>query len=159
MLAAQGSGEAVKMLLHDSREAFSILMQEGMQAFSRLLHDSREAFSVLMGVEGEGGTNQRPGTEHVTSGPMRSRRNCQKSVFLGDGTSERSGEHVLKSPMWKHCSIQHGGRIVQLGVYKYSEARQVNKGARVRLTEADICMNSKSEFYQPRTVRVNCGER
>ena len=32
--------------------------------------------------------------------------------------------------------------------------RQVNEGARVRLTEADICMNSKSEFHQPGIVRV-----
>ena len=64
-----------------------------------------------------------------------------------------------KSPLWKHCSIQHGGRIVQfrmdaLRAYKYPMVRQVNEGARVRLTEADICMNSKSEFHQPCIVRV-----
>ena len=32
--------------------------------------------------------------------------------------------------------------------------RQVNEGARVRLTKADMCMNSKSEFHQPGIVRV-----
>jgi hypothetical protein len=63
---------------------------------------------------------------------------------------------ALQHPTW--------GRIVQfrmdaLRAYKYPMVRQVKEGARVRLTEADICMNSKSEFYQPRTVRVNCGER
>ena len=39
-----------------------------------------------------------------------------------------------KSPLWKHCSIQHGGMV--------------------RLQEADICMNSENEFHQPEIVRV-----
>ena len=64
-----------------------------------------------------------------------------------------------KSPLWKHCSIQHEGRKVQfkmdaLRAFKYPMVRQVNEGARVRLTEADVCMNSKSEFHQPGIVRV-----
>ena len=64
-----------------------------------------------------------------------------------------------KSPLWKHCSIQHGGRKVgfkmdALRSFKYPMVRQVNEGARVRLTKADICMNSKSEFHQPGIVRV-----
>ena len=37
---------------------------------------------------------------------------------------------------------------------KYPMVRQVNEGARVRLTKAHICMNSKSEFHQPGIVRV-----
>ena len=41
-----------------------------------------------------------------------------------------------------------------LRTFKYSMVRQVNKGARVRLNIADICMNSKSEFHQPGIVRV-----
>ena len=36
--------------------------------------------------------------------------------------------------------------------------RQVNEGARVRLNRADICMNSKSEFHQPGSVRGNVNE-
>ena len=64
-----------------------------------------------------------------------------------------------KSPLWKHCSIQHGERKVAfkmdaLRSFKYPMVRQVNEGARVRLQEADICMNSKSEFHQPGIVRV-----
>ena len=48
----------------------------------------------------------------------------------------------------------HGGRKVAfkmdaLQSFKYLMVRQVNEGARVRLTEADISMNSKSEFHQP----------
>ena len=38
--------------------------------------------------------------------------------------------------------------------FKYPMLRQVNEGARVRLQEADICMNSKSEFHQAGIVRV-----
>ena len=43
--------------------------------------------------------------------------------------------------------------IEGLRAYKYPMVRQVNEGARVRLTDADICMNSKSEFHQPGIVR------
>ena len=64
-----------------------------------------------------------------------------------------------KSPLWKHCVLQHGGRLVNfkmdaLRAFKYAMVRQVNEGARVRLTKADMCMNSKSEFHQPGIVRV-----
>ena len=57
-----------------------------------------------------------------------------------------------KSPLWKHCSNQHAGRKVgfkmdALRSFKYPMVRQVNEGARVRLTKANICMNSKSEFH------------
>ena len=33
--------------------------------------------------------------------------------------------------------------------FKYPMVRQVNEGARVRLSKFDICVNSKSEFHQP----------
>ena len=63
-----------------------------------------------------------------------------------------------KSLLWKHSSIQHGGRIVQfkmdaLRAYKYPMMRQVNEGARLRLSGADICIKLKSEFYQPGIVK------
>ena len=38
--------------------------------------------------------------------------------------------------------------------FKYSMVRQINEGARVRLSKADTCMNSKSEFLQPGIVCV-----
>ena len=65
----------------------------------------------------------------------------------------------VKSPLWKHCTFHYGGRKVSfkmdaLRIFKYPMVRQVNEGARVRLTKADICMNSKSEFHQPGIVRV-----
>ena len=55
--------------------------------------------------------------------------------------------------------IQHEGRKVQfkmdaLRSFRYPMVRQVNEGARVRLSDFDICMKSKSEFHQPGIVRV-----
>ena len=63
------------------------------------------------------------------------------------------------SPLWKHCTIQHDGRMVQfrmdaLRPFRYPMSRQVNEGARVRVSKSDICMNSKSEFHQPGIVRI-----
>ena len=64
-----------------------------------------------------------------------------------------------KSPLWKYCSIQHGGKKVAFKIdalesFRYPMVRHVVEGARVRLTEADTCMNSKSEFHQQGKVRV-----
>ena len=57
-----------------------------------------------------------------------------------------------KSPLSKHYSIQHRGNKVDfkmdaLRSFNYPILRLVNEGARVRLQEADICMNSNSEFH------------
>ena len=41
-----------------------------------------------------------------------------------------------------------------LRLFKYPMVRQVNKGARVRLSKAEINMNSKSEFHHPGIVHV-----
>ena len=63
------------------------------------------------------------------------------------------------SPLWKHCTIQHGGRVAifkmdALRPSKYPMVRQVNEGARIKVYKTDICMNSKSEFHQPSIVRT-----
>ena len=63
------------------------------------------------------------------------------------------------SPLWKHCLIQHNGnkaifKMDALRSFKYPMVRQVNEGARVRISKANICMNSRSEFHQPAIVRV-----
>ena len=41
-----------------------------------------------------------------------------------------------------------------LRALRYPMVRQVNEGARVRISRADICMNSKSEFHRPGVVRI-----
>ena len=63
------------------------------------------------------------------------------------------------NPLWKHCTIQHGGRKVHfrmdiLKTFKYPLMRQNDEGVRVKCSKADILMNSRSEFHQPGIVRV-----
>ena len=63
------------------------------------------------------------------------------------------------SPLWKHCMIQHNGDKVKFKMdalrgFKYPMVRQVNEGARLRISKSNICMNSRSEFHQPAIVRV-----
>ena len=64
------------------------------------------------------------------------------------------------NPLWKHCSIQHNGKIVQfkmvcLKTFKTAFLRQINEGVRIACSRADICMNSKAEFHQPSIIRVS----
>ena len=66
------------------------------------------------------------------------------------------------SPLWKHCEIQHNGRVVEFRMtclqnFKSAFARQTNEGVRIATSTADICMNSRTEFHQPSIVRVTPG--
>ena len=98
---------------------------------------------------------------------------CSKEdlVATHHGETGRNGysrglEHVADlgarkstSPLWKHCEIQHGGRVVDfkmtcLKSFKSSFIRQTNEGVRIVSSEADICMNSRTEFHQPSIIRV-----
>ena len=50
------------------------------------------------------------------------------------------------SPLWKHCTLQHDSRKASfkmdaLRSFRYPIVRQVNEGARVRISRAQICMN------------------
>ena len=63
-------------------------------------------------------------------------------------------------PLWKHCLIQHNGQTVRLKMvclksFKTAFMRQINEGVAIACCEADICMNSKTEFHQPSIVRVS----
>ena len=88
-----------------------------------------------------------------------------------EGESGRNGysrglEHVAAlegrqetSPLWKHCEIQHKGRIVGfkmtcLRSFRSAFLRQTNEGVRIVSSKSDICMNSRSEWHQPAVVRV-----
>ena len=62
------------------------------------------------------------------------------------------------SPLWKHCTIQHEHRKVDLKMdviqnFKHPLIRQSNEGVRVKYSKAPILLNSKSEFHQPSVVR------
>ena len=64
-----------------------------------------------------------------------------------------------ESPLWKHCSLQHAGEIVEFTMkalrgFNSSLERHVNEGVRVTSSTADIILNSKNEFHQAPIVRV-----
>ena len=53
--------------------------------------------------------------------------------------------------LWKHCTVEHDGEHVEFSMevlqsFHSSMARQVNEGVRIKRSEADCLMNSKSEF-------------
>ena len=61
--------------------------------------------------------------------------------------------------LWKHCTVEHDGEHVEFSMevlqsFHSSMARQVNEGVRIKRSEADCLMNSKSEFHQHPVVRV-----
>ena len=61
--------------------------------------------------------------------------------------------------LWKHCVLRHNSKLVKfrmvcLKSFKTALMRQINEGVRIACSRADICMNSKAEFYQPSIVRV-----
>ena len=45
-------------------------------------------------------------------------------------------------------------KMSALRSFRYQMVRQVNEGARVWVSKADICINSKSDFHQPGVVRI-----
>ena len=55
------------------------------------------------------------------------------------------------NPLWKHCTLEHGGEKVEftmtaLGSFRSCLMRQVNESVRISSSQADILLNSKSEF-------------
>ena len=83
-------------------------------------------------------------------------RNCySRGLEHLDGLSKEKEDN----PFWKHCQIQHGGlkvkfKMICLKSFKTAFLRQINEGVRIACCEADMCMNSKSEFHQPSIVRL-----
>ena len=83
-------------------------------------------------------------------------RNCySRGLEHLEGLSKEKEDN----PLWKHCQLQHGGvkvkfKMVCLKSFKTAFMRQINEGVRIACCQADICMNSKSEYHQPSIVRV-----
>ena len=83
-------------------------------------------------------------------------RNCySRGLEHLDGLSKEREDN----PLWKHCQIQHGGlkvkfKMICLKSFKTAFLRQINEGVRIACCEADMFMNSKSEFHQPSIVKV-----
>ena len=68
------------------------------------------------------------------------------------------------SPLWKHAISHHGGRLdvrYSMNVvrtFKEPLTRQVNEAVRMTRCEADVCLNSKSEWHSPVIVRLSIDE-
>ena len=63
------------------------------------------------------------------------------------------------SPLWKHCQLKHDGvkqafTMKVLRSFSSCLERQVNKGVRITLSQAEEIMKSKNEFHQAPIVRV-----
>ena len=65
----------------------------------------------------------------------------------------------VNNPLWKHCTLEHGGEKVEftmtaLGSFRSCLKRQVNESVRISSSQADILLNSKSEFHQAPLTRL-----
>ena len=64
------------------------------------------------------------------------------------------------SPLWKHAVLHHEGSLDVAYSMKVVKSfrepltRQVNEAVRMNRCEADICLNSKSEWHSPVIVRL-----
>ena len=66
---------------------------------------------------------------------------------------------VEESPLWKHCTLEHGGEKVDfcmtaLKSFRSCLKRQVNESVRISSSQADILLNSKNEFHQAPMTRL-----
>ena len=64
-----------------------------------------------------------------------------------------------ENPLWKHCTLEHGGEKVDftmtaLRSFRSCLKRQVNEAVRISSSQADILLNSKSEFHQAPLTRL-----
>ena len=72
-------------------------------------------------------------------------------------------EHEV-SPLWKHCTLEHGGEKVNFTITILKSFRsffkqllklmQVNEAVRIGSSQVDVLLNSKSEFHQAPLTRV-----
>ena len=65
----------------------------------------------------------------------------------------------FKSPLWKHCILEHGGEeasFIMEVVSSHSTCldRQVHEMVRIGGSQAEVILNSKSEFQQAPLVRL-----
>jgi hypothetical protein len=98
------------------------------------------------------------------------KNNGVKAIYIGESGRNaytRGGDHLTalekmdaaNNALAKHCVIHHGGmkqpfKMDLLGIYKGCLQRQVAEGVEIRKSDADIIMNSKSQWEQPPIVRV-----
>ena len=64
-----------------------------------------------------------------------------------------------QSALWKHCILEHSSQEADFSMkiiqcHTSSLCRQVHEAVRITRTQAEIILNSKSEFHQATLVRV-----
>ena len=96
---------------------------------------------------------------------------CEMNVHYEGETSKSGYVRGLKhlsnykakthdSPLWKHAAAGHNGRMDVkykmrvLQSFRDPLTRQVNEAVRIQQSNADILLNSKSEWFGPATVRL-----
>ena len=77
------------------------------------------------------------------------------------GVEHQQGLHQKsdQSALWKHCVLQHSSQeaeflMVVVQCHSSCISRQVHEVVRILRTDAEIILNSKSEFHQAPLIRV-----
>ena len=93
----------------------------------------------------------------------------RKTCYYGESGKNgytRGGEHRTacrlkneENALYKHCQLEHGGMQAEFsmkvsGRFSSCLVRQVNEAVRIRMSDDECLMNSKSEFHQAPLVRV-----
>ena len=78
-----------------------------------------------------------------------------RGVELQQGLHQKSDQSAL----WKHCVLQHSSQeaefsMVVVQCHSSCISRQVHEAVRISRTDAEIILNSKSEFHQAPLIRV-----
>ena len=88
-------------------------------------------------------------------------RERQGVIAIPEGRNIRTASEMSnkKTLLWKHCTLEHGGEkvdftITALGSFRSCLKRQVNEAVRISSSQADILLNSKSEFHQAPLTRL-----
>ena len=84
----------------------------------------------------------------------------QSAYVRGLKHQENYKYKIKSSPLFKHAQADHQGEIdVKFSMKvksKFTDAltRQVNEGVRINRCQAEVSLNSKSEWHGPATVRL-----
>ena len=77
------------------------------------------------------------------------------------GVGHQQGLHSKSenSALWKHCVLEHNSQEAEfimeiIQCHSTCLSRQVHEAARILRTDAEIILNSKSEFHQTPLMRV-----
>ena len=91
------------------------------------------------------------------------------SEYIGESSRTgflRGNEHLddlknrkQKSPLWKHCTEEHGGKEVNFSMkivrsHRTPLTRQIHESVEIEHSSAKILMNSKSEYNGSRIPRI-----